>query len=297
MKKTCGVFMSVIFFISFGLIQTVSAAVENLAVEDEGEIVDFNPEEESLNFSKIMPTILYGDTSLPIKKVLLSYNIGSNSISTQESEEPNVIESEEEAFYDLKDNPGVTVRTVESALVNKNSDGVTVYSPGYAPTGLIYEVYSHTYYKYDSRSITEYNVGPRSGDKFIISVAKGAVEETTHDTTIKGNVTINGELSIPKALAKVIKAGLTGNAEGSVSYTYKAGKKYNGPPENKKANTRDYYTAYQKDLVTTSSKKYKVYDTYNGKVKTGTETYYKGIVKTKGVKMPKRVSYSKDFIN
>ncbi|MGM9977218.1 MAG: hypothetical protein ACI33J_00315 [Clostridium sp.] len=296
MKKFLGILLFAALFVSFGVSQNALAEGE-FTSEDEGVLVNYNPEEEEdIIYTLVEPDIVYGEETPPLKKEGLFSKV-TNYLVAAESEDPDVLESEEVVVYEYDDNPGISVRLVESALENRNPYGVLVNTPEYGQTGRVYEKYSHSYYTYSSRSITDYNVGPRSGDEHIISVARGSSKTTSHSTTIYGKVTISGEANIPKALAKVIKAGLSGNIEGSVKYTFKSGKTYKGPASTSKYNTRDFYGAYQKDKLTTSSKKYDVYDVYNGKVKTGTKTYYKGIIKTNGVKLPKSIEYSKDFKN
>lgn len=158
--------------------------------------------------------------------------------------------------------------------------------------GQIYEVYSHSTYYFYSKTITGYSVGPLNNQTFLLSVARGSTKTLSHSITVSGTVSYSATLNA--GLSKVINLGLTGNASGTVSYTYNTTTEYKGPSA--PYNSRDYYSGVNFDNYSTEVKKYNVYNTYNGSIKTGTVTYYAGIVTTKNVKKPKVITYSKDFL-
>ncbi|HLG26525.1 MAG TPA: hypothetical protein VI423_01935 [Paenisporosarcina sp.] len=129
----------------------------------------------------------------------------------------------------------------------------------------------------------------------MISVARGSTKNLAYATSISGSVQY--AITIDGSLAKVINAGLTGSATGSISFTYTTSTSYAGPDSGSAYNTRDYYKAIQFDNYSTTVKKYNVYNVYNGSVKTGTVTYYAGLITTNNVKKPKAITYSRDFNN
>ena len=161
--------------------------------------------------------------------------------------------------------------------------------------GVYSEKYSHSTYTYNGSTINSYNVGPISSQAHLISVAKGQTKTLSSSTSISG--TVSYAVTVEASLAKVINLGLTGSATGSISYTYSTSTTYTGPPSTSAYNTRDYYKAIQFDNHKTTVKKYNVYNTYNGSIKTGTVTYYAGLVTTDNVKKPKAITYSRDFNN
>ena len=157
----------------------------------------------------------------------------------------------------------------------------------------VYEQYSHSTYTWYTSNITSYNSGPLNNNKFLLSVARGQTKTLTHSVGISGTVSYG--VSVGADLKKVINLGLTSSATGTIDYTYNTSTSYSGPDS--PYNTRDYYGAIQYDTHSTQVKKYDVYNQYNGSTKTGTNTYYVGIVTTNSVKKPKAITYSKDFTN
>lgn len=231
-----------------------------------------------------MRKVKIGFLSLFSMIFIFSTAFGGSAFATDDSnlEGATIIEE-----HEVEGDPNASVDFIDPELVEEPSKDQI------GARGVEHEVYSHSTYTWDSSSIDAYNVGPITNQTFLISVAAGQTKKMSHSVTVSGTVTIEATVSGP--LSQVIKAGLTGTASGTVSYTYNTTTSYSGP--NAPYNTRDYYGAIEYDRHTTKVKKYDVYDRYNGNIKVGTVNYYQGLVTTSNVKKPKNVVYSKDFIN
>ncbi|WP_156319844.1 hypothetical protein [Bacillus sp. FJAT-18017] len=198
------------------------------------------------------------------------------------------------AEHEVAGNPNASVDFIDPVLAKEGKRlKQSKDSKGIGTLGAIYEVYSHSTYVWDSSTITEYNSGPRTNDKFLVSVALGQTKTLSQSLNISGTVTYSATVS--GDIAKVINVGLTGSASGTIGYTYNTTTQYSGPSS--PYNTRDYYGAIQFDTHSTKVKKYNYYKTYNGSIYTGLVSYYAGIITTDNVKKPKAITYSKDFTN
>jgi hypothetical protein len=223
--------------------------------------------------------------------ILSSFVGGVSAKNKDQKEEDGPITIIEE--HEVEGNPNATVEFIDH---EKAKEGKKIKPPAegeIGALGAIYEVYTHSTYEYDSGTITTYNAGPISNQKFLLSVALGQTKTLSHSVGISGTVTYSATIS--GDLAKVINLGLTSSASGTISYTYNTTTSYSGPSA--PYNTRDYYGAIQFDEYSTKVRKYNHYDTYNGSIKTGSVRYYAGLVTTSRVKKPKAITYSKDFIN
>ncbi len=180
---------------------------------------------------------------------------------------------------------GATVKFYDPTLLKEKSSSIS-------PMGVIHEEYDHSYFSFDHSAISSYNVGPRSNDIFLLSVARGQTLTLSYSKTISGSVEFSMNFSAP--LKEVINIGLVGKASGTYSYTYNTTDQYVGPSA--PYNSRDYYGAINYDLYTCYVNQYNVYRVYNGNTVVGYETYYQGILPVSDVKGPKAVLYSKDFV-
>lgn len=217
------------------------------------------------------------------------------SVATSVSAEtPIKVKSENEdiTIVEVEDVQGIPNASVDFIDLAKVKEGPRVVGTGEIGTlGVISEKYTHSTYTYSHDSISAYEVGPRTNDRFLLSVATGQTSNLQHEVQISGTVTF--EASVSGTLKSVINLGLVGTASGTVGYTYTTSQGYTGP--SLPYTNRDYYGAIQYDRYSAFVNKRDHYDIYNGTIKTGTTSYSGGTVTTNGVKKPKKITYSKDF--
>jgi hypothetical protein len=142
-------------------------------------------------------------------------------------------------------------------------------------------------------TITDYNVGPREKDIFLVSVPKGSTRTITGTKSVSATVSYQGSVSAD--IMKVINISLTNEISGSFSYTWSTSVYYSGPDGN--YTTRDYYGAIQYDQYNSVVSRYDVYDVWQGTVYLGEQTVYAGDTNINGVKKPKNIEYFRDFNN
>ena len=215
------------------------------------------------------------------------------------AETPIKVKSENEDItivevHDVQGIPNASVDFIDLAKVKEGPRVVkTNGSDDIGTLGVITERYTHSTYTYSHHTISAYDVGPRSNDKFLLSVANGQTRSLTHSVNISG--TVSFEATASAKVKSVINLGLTGSASGTMGYTYTTSTGYTGPSS--PYTNRDYYGAIQFDRYSTYVKVTDHYDVYNGTIRTGTTTHSGGTITTHGVKKPKAITYSKDFKN
>ncbi|TPG67981.1 hypothetical protein EEL31_05015 [Brevibacillus laterosporus] len=182
------------------------------------------------------------------------------------------------------------VEFVDLPLVGSSRTSPTQY--GVDTKGVIREEYSHSYYAFDSGTITKYNSLSRTADKFLISVARGQTVRLGKTVSVTGSVQINS--SVSGDLFKVISLGLNCTASGSYTGTFTSDLTFGGPPENSKYRTRDYYGAIGYDRYTVKIKKYDVYKKFNGNAYIEDEQYFNSTQTVSSVEKPKEETYPVD---
>jgi len=191
-----------------------------------------------------------------------------------------------------KENVGATLTFIDHSL-SKNRQALSVASKYniVVPMAEPHEEYDHSYYTYDHRAISSYNVGPRINDVFLISVARGNTKTLSSTKTISGTISFTG--SVDAKIKSVVSIGVGLTASGTYTKTWSTTQQFSGPSA--PYNSRDYYGAINFDLYSCYVIRYDVYRQYNGSAYTGNRTYNRGITTVSGVKVPKAVEYSKDL--
>lgn len=183
-----------------------------------------------------------------------------------------------------------TYENAKVDFVDPNLVGTTKISSGISTEGELWEQYSHSTYSYYYSSITGYDTKPITNNIFLRSVAPGLTVKYTTTQSNTGSVSIGA--SVEASAANVIKYNFTGNYTGS--WTSGTGVEYTlSAPSNCGCNSYNFYTATGYDTYASTLKKYNVYNTYNGTIRTGTVSYYAGTVTVNSVYVPKQVMYGK----
>lgn len=183
---------------------------------------------------------------------------------------------------------GIVTESATTTTDGVTTDGVTTE----CPDGRISYKYAYSYYTVGSKTIQKYNAGPQTNNTFLISLARGEQKTLDHEIEIYGSVSYSSTVSAD--IKKLINVELVNSVTGSVTFKYKTSTSYKGPEA--PYNSRDYYGAVQFDLYSIAVKKYNVYYEYNGVIRVGSYIKYAGTSYVNQIKSPKKISYSKDFI-
>ncbi|MBD2872385.1 hypothetical protein [Paenibacillus arenilitoris] len=189
----------------------------------------------------------------------------------------------------LKSNPEVATELNTQIINNEISPMSIVRNPGWTYY-LIREDFEYT-----GQSNFVMDVGPRTNETFLISVAKGKTLTKTSSTTVTGSLTIGGEAGLQSPIAKVISLQFTGSVTGTIQRTWGTTISFTGPAESSSYNSRNYYGGIQYDSLRAYVDITKVYQAFDAQGNNRGYVYDTPVnVYVDAVKVPKAIEWSVD---